>query len=159
VKYNFLQEGKQWFRPAMAATLSIEFPTGDETKQLGSGLRDYTFNLVLQKTLTEKTQLHLNGGFVFAGNTLTGVVGVRTHGTVYTGGASVTRNFTQKLKLGLELTGALTSNFDLGRGQLQTQLGGNYQIGKKTTFDFGLTTGFYASSPRVGPQIGVSHDF
>jgi len=159
VKYNFLQEGKRWFQPAMAASFAIEFPTGDETKQLGSGLRDYTANLILQKTLTEKTQLHLNGGFVLAGNTLTGVVGVRTHGTVYTGGASLTRDFTPKLKLGLELTGALTSNFDLGRGQLQTQVGGNYQLKKNMTFDFGLTSGFYASSPRIGPQVGISYDF
>lgn len=159
VKCNFLQEGKQWFHPAMAGSFALEFPTGDETKQLGSGLRDYTGNLILQKTLNEKTQLHLNGGFVFAGNTLTGVIGVRTTGTVYTGGVSVTHDFTPKLKLGIELTGALTSNFDLGRGQLQTQVGGNYQIGKKTTLDFGLTSGFYASSPRIGPQIGISHDF
>jgi hypothetical protein len=159
VKYNFLQEGKRWFQPAMAGSLAIEFPTGDETKQLGSGLRDYTINLIMQKTLTEKIQLHLNGGYVLAGNTLTGVIGVRTTGSVYTGGASVTRDFTPRLRLGVELTGALTSNFDLGRGQLQTQVGGNYQVRKNMTFDFGLTSGFYASSPRIGPQIGLSYDF
>src|SRR5207244_11440218 len=150
---------RAWYRPAMAASFAIEFPTGDESKQLGSGLRDYAINLILQKSLTEKIHLHLNGGYVLAGNTLTGVVGVRTSGSVYTGGASVTRDFTPKLKLGVELTGALTSNFDLGRGQLQTQFGGNYQVMKKMSLDFGLISGFYASSPRIGPQIGISYDF
>lgn len=159
IKWNFLQEGKAWYRPAMAGSLSIEFPTGDESKQLGSGLRDYYLNLIAQKSLTDKVKLHLNGGFLFAGNTLTGVIGVKTSGTVYTGGASIVRDFTPRLKLGLELTGALTSNFDLGRGQLQTQLGGNYQLTKKMSVDFGLTQGFYASSPRIGPQIGFSYDF
>ena len=159
IKYNFLQEGRRWFRPAWAASFSVEFPTGDESKQLGSGLRDYYFNLIAQKSLTEKVKLHLNGGFVLAGNTLTGVVGVKTRGTVYTGGASVTRDLTPKLKLGLELTGALTSNFDLARGQLQTLFGGNYQVSKKMSLDLGLTAGFYASSPRIAPQIGFSYDF
>ena len=69
------------------------------------------------------------------------------------------RDFNAKWKLGVELTGALTSNFDLGRGQLQTQVGGNYQMTKKMSLDFGLIGGFYASSPRVGPQIGISYDF
>jgi hypothetical protein len=38
-------------------------------------------------------------------------------------------------------------------------VGGNYQVKKNMTLDFGLTSGFYASSPRIGPQIGISYDF
>jgi len=116
-------------------------------------------NLIAQKSLTQKVKLRLNSGFVLAGNSQTGVVGIRTRGTVYTGAASLVRTFTSKLKLGAEVTGELTANFDLGRGQLQTQLGGNYQVRKNVSLDFGLATGYYAASPHVGPQIGISLDF
>src|SRR5438445_9656638 len=37
MKYNFLKEREGSRRPALAATLAIELPTGDTTKQLGSG--------------------------------------------------------------------------------------------------------------------------
>src|SRR5438067_4092694 len=41
IKYNFLKEREGSRRPALAATVNVEIPTGDETKQLGSGLTDY----------------------------------------------------------------------------------------------------------------------
>jgi hypothetical protein len=159
VKYNFLREKEHWLCPAMTVSAAFEFPTGDAAKQLGSGLTDYAFNLISQKSLTDKTKLRLNTGFVLAGNSQTGVIGITTRGTVYTGATSLVRDFTPKLKLGVEVTGELTSNFDLGRGQLQTQVGGNYQLRKKLSLDFGLTVGYYAASPRVAPQIGISVDF
>jgi hypothetical protein len=145
--------------PAMTVSAALEFPTGDATRQLGSGLTDYAFNLISQKSLTTKTKLRLNTGFVLAGNSQTGVVGITTRGTVYAGAASLVRDFTPKLKLGIEMTGELTSNFDLGRGQLQNQVGGNYQLRKNISLDFGLIVGYYAASPRVGPQIGFSVDW
>lgn len=160
VKWNFAKEGKGWLHPALAASFNLEVPTGDAKRQLGSGVADYFLNTIAQKTLTEKTTLHLNGGMYFAGNTLTGAEGIRnTNGVVFTGGASVVRHFTSKLDLGAELAGAFTSNFDLGRGQLQTQFGGNYALRKNLTLDFGLVVGFYQSSPRVGPIVGFSLDF
>jgi hypothetical protein len=159
VKYNFYREKEHSILPAMTISAAFEFPTGDATRQLGSGLTDYAFNLISQKSLTEKTKLRLNSGFVLAGNSQTGVVGITTRGTVYTGAASLVRDFTPKLKLGVEVTGELTANFDLGRGQLQNQFGGNYQLRKNLSLDFGLTVGYYAASPRVGPQIGFSIDF
>jgi hypothetical protein len=159
IKYNFYKEGEHSKLPALTISAAFEFPTGDATKQLGSGLTDYAFNLIAQKSLTNKTKLRLNSGFVLAGNTLTGVVGIQTKGTVYTGATSVVRDFSPRLKLGVELTGELTQNFDLGRGQLQTQVGGNYRLGKKMSLDFGLATGYYAASPRMAPQIGISVDF
>jgi Putative MetA-pathway of phenol degradation len=160
VKYKFHKEKEGSWLPDLAASLGVEFPTGDSSKQLGSGLTDYVINGIAQKTLTERTKLRLNAGFVAAGNTLTGVVGVRTRGTIYTSGVSVVRAFTPKLQLGAELTGALTSNFLLANGgQLQTQVGGNYELRKDFTLDFGVTTGFYATSPRVGAQLGFSINF
>ena len=159
VKYNFLKERDGSRRPALAASFSLETPTGDAARRLGSGVADFTLNGVAQKTLTARTALRANGGVIFSGNTLTGAVGLSTRGVVYTGGASLVRNFTPRLDLGAEVTGALTRNSDLGKGQLQTQAGGNYALGDKLTLDFGLLAGRSSGSPRFGAQLGVSIDF
>lgn len=160
VKWKMLAEKPGWKHPALAASFNLEVPTGDERKQLGSGITDYYLNGIVQKSLTDKTTLRFNGGYYFAGNTVTGAVGIRTaKGSVFTGSGSLVRNFTKKLDLGIEIAGAESSNFTLGRGQLQTQFGGNYQIRPSFSIDFGLIGGFYQSSPRLGPIIGFSKDF
>ena len=158
-KYNYWQEreGSRW--PALAVTFNLELPTGDVNRQLGSGLADFYVNNVLQKSLTKKTTLRLNGGLLFSGNETTGVIGIRSRGLVFTGATSLVRQFTPKLDLGVEVTGALTRNLQLGKGQLQTMVGGNYAFSKKMSFDFGIVGGRYAASPRVGVQLGVSIDF
>ena len=160
VKWNFVKEHGKWWRPALAASLNIELPTGDDRRQLGSGITDYYLNLIAQKSLTEKSTIHANVGLYFAGNTLTGVEGIRTtSGVVYTTGLSVVRQFTPKLDLGIEGFGAFSGNLNLGREQLQTQVGGNYAVRKNLTLDFGLIAGYNQSSPRVGPLVGFSIDF
>jgi len=160
VKWNFRKEHKNDGWPAWAASLNIELPTGDSKKQLGSGITDYYLNAIAQKSLTERVKLRINGGMYFAGNTLTGAVGIRnTSGVVFTGGMSLVRDFTPRLDLGLEVYGAVSHNFNLGRGQLQTQLGGNYKLRRNLSLDIGLVGGFYQASPRVGPIIGFSMDF
>lgn len=158
VKYNFLKERDGSRRPALTFSFSLEVPTGDVTRGLGSGLVDYSLNGILQKSLTKKTTLRLNSGIVFAGNTSTGQVGIITRGRVFTAGGSLVRQFTPKLNLGVELTGAVASNLNLSAGQLQTQIGGNYQLTEKMSFDFGVIAGKF-NSPRVGLQMGVSIDF
>src|SRR5262249_51190724 len=126
----------------------------------GSGVTDYYLNAIAQKSLSEKTKLRVNGGVYFAGNTLTGAVGIRTtRGVVITGGTSLVRDLTTRLDLGVEMYAAVSRNFDLGRGQLQTELGGNYKLLKNLSLDFGLLGGFYQASPRIGPIIGFSVDF
>jgi hypothetical protein len=160
VKWNFRKDQNKGVWPALAASLNIELPTGDAKKQLGSGITDYYLNGIAQKSLNEKTKLRINGGMYFAGNTLTGAIGIRnTSGVVFTAGASLAREFTPRLNLGMEVYAALSHNFDLGRGQLQTQLGGNYKLRRNLTLDFGLVGGFYQASPRTGPIIGFSVDF
>lgn len=158
VKYNFLKERDGSRRPALTVSFAVEVPTGNVSKGLGSGLSDYSLNAIMQKSLTKKTTLRLNGGIVFAGNTSTGLVGIRNRGQVFTTGGSVTRQFTEKLNLGVELTGAATNDQGLGGGQLQTQFGGNYQLTGKMSLDFGVMAGKY-NNPRAGAQIGVSIDF
>ena len=159
VKYNFLKEREDSRMPALTATVNVELPTGNASKQLGSGLMDVFLNGILQKSLTKKTTLRLNGGILFAGNTTTGEIGLKSRGRVFVGGLSLVKQITPKLDLGAELTGAVTSNLNLGRGQLQTQIGGNYALTKKLTFDFGIVGGKFAASPRAGVQLGISIDF
>jgi hypothetical protein len=159
VKYNFLKEREGSRRPALTASFSLETPTGNVEKGLGSGVADFTLNGVLQKTLTKRTTGRLNGGVIFSGNTLTGAVGLRTRGIVYTTGASLVRKFTPRLDLGAEVTGARASNFDLGKGLFQTQIGGNYALRENVTFDFGFIAGRAVASPRFGAQLGLSIDF
>ncbi len=146
--------------PSFGASLNIELPTGDETKQLGSGLTDYFLNLIVQKSIPGHNTLRLNPGIYFAGNTLTGVVGVKaTRGHVYTGAVSLVHDLSEKLDLGAEFVMAESSNSFLSRGQLQTQIGGNYKIREKLSLDFGFIAGFYQASPRFAPIIGFSKDF
>ena len=159
IKYNFLKEREGSRRPALAATLNVELPTGNAREQIGSGLTDYFLNGILQKSVTRETKLRLNGGVLFAGNTTTGVIGIKTRGKVFVGGASLVKQVTPKLDLGVELTGAITSSLKVTRGQLQGLVGGNYAVTNKMTFDFGIVAGHFAASPRVGVQLGVSIDF
>lgn len=159
LKYNFYKERENSRLPAMTIAVNFELPTGDTERQLGSGLADVYLNGVLQKSLTGKTKLRLNGGILFSGNQTTGVIGIKSRGTVFTAGGSLVKQFTPKLQLGMELTGAMTSNLDLGKGQLQAMFGGNYQLRDNVSFDFGILGGKYAASPRAGLQLGLSIDF
>ncbi|MGI8734544.1 MAG: transporter [Pyrinomonadaceae bacterium] len=159
IKYNFLKERENSGLPAMTVALNFELPTGDTERQLGSGLADFYVNGILQKSLTRKTKLRLNGGLLLSGNETTGVIGIKSRGTVFTAGGSLIRQFTPKLQLGVELTGAMTKESQLGKGQLQALAGGNYQLIQKLSFDFAVLGGKYAASPRAGIQLGISVDF
>ena len=61
IKYNFLKEKVGSKRPAITASLNVEPPTGSAKKQLGSGLIDYYLDGVMQKTLSPKDTLRVNG--------------------------------------------------------------------------------------------------
>ena len=159
LKYNFLREREGSCLPALTVTVNVELPTGNARQQLGSGVTDYFLNGILQKSVTEKTKLRLNGGILFAGNETTGAIGIKQRGRVLVGGVSLVKQLTPKLDLGAEITGAVTSSLKLSRGQLQGQIGGNYQVTKKMSFDFGIVAGKFSASPRAGLQLGISVDF
>jgi hypothetical protein len=159
VKYNFHREREGSWLPALTVNLSVELPTGDIDRQLGSGQIDVWLNGIAQKSLSNKTTLRLNGGIFFVGDLAAGAIGLRTRGRVLTGGASVVREFTPKLQLGAEVTGARSPQFNLSRGQLQMMIGGNYALKSGLSIDFGLIAGFRPASPRYGAQIGISFDF
>jgi Putative MetA-pathway of phenol degradation len=145
--------------PAFAASLYIEIPTGSVRKQLGSGLTDYWLNFIVQEPLTDKTRINVNAGFLFAGNTSTGVLGTQnTRGHVYAGGVSLLHDFGPRLTLGGELYGGIADDDQLGRSQLQGMLGAQYQLRPGLGLAFGILGGKYVASPRIGVQAGFAID-
>lgn len=160
IKWQFHKESSGSRVPSLGASLYVEFPTGDTNEQLGSGLIDYWLNFIAQKSISEKTRINGNVGYLFAGNTSTGVLGIQTaRGHVFTGGVSVLHELTARLTLGAELYGGYSNNRDLGRSQLQAMLGGQCKIRNNLSFDFGVLGGKYVASPRFGVQVGFSVDF
>ena len=159
LKANLREESAGSRAPALAATFYIEFPTGDTQQQLGSGLHDYALNFVAQKSIAKTTRVTANAGFLFAGNTSTGAIGIQgTRGHVFTGGLSVLHDLQPRLTLGAEVIGGRDDNGGLGKGQLQGMVGGQYLAGKGVTLCFGLLGGKYVASPRVGGQFGIAVD-
>ena len=160
IKWNFRKAKAPLRGPALGASFYIEFPTGSVAQQLGSGLSDYWLNAIAQEPLSDKTRLTANFGYLFAGNTSTGVLGIQTNrGHVYTGGLSLLHDFTERLTLGGEAYGGLADNSGLGKDQLQGLLGGQYTIRNGLSFAFGLLGGKYIASPRIGGQVGFAVDF
>lgn len=159
IKWNFLKSTRSLSYPALSASLYIEFPTGDSRQELGSGLTDYWLNSIAQEPFTEKTRANANFGFLFAGNTSTGVLGTQnTRGHVYTGGLSLVHDFSPKLSLGIEAYGADADNKSLGKDQLQGLAGGWYQATSRLAFTFALLGGSHVASPKIGGQVGFEVD-
>ena len=160
LKFRVHDENESSKIPALTVVFYVEAPTGNSRKQLGSGLTDYWLYGVMQKSFTKKTVGRLNGGILFAGNDSTGLIGLRTErGQIFTGAASLTRDFTPRLRLGAEIFGAVTNKFKLSKGQLEAQVGGNYQLNERLSLAFGVLGGRFAASPRAGVLIGFAYDF
>jgi len=160
IKWEFHKQIRDSRIPAMGASLYIEFPTGDARQQLGSGLTDYWLNLISQESLSERTRINANLGYLFAGNSSTGALGIQnTRGHVYTGGLSILHDFTARLTLGAEIYGGYTNNGDLAKSQFQALGGGEYTLRNGLSVSFGLLGGRYIASPRIGGQIGFAVDF
>lgn len=159
IKARLLEERDTAKRPALTVVFYAEAPTGSVRKQTGTGFTDYWLYGVLQKSLTKRTTGRLNGGVVFARNESAGFAGVRTRGQVFTGNGSLVRDFTPRLRLGAELFGAVTNNFELNRGRLMGQVGGGYVVTPKLEFTFGVLGGRFPASPRAGVHVGFAYDF
>lgn len=159
IKWNFHKAPHPLGIPDLSASLYIEFPTGDESQELGSGLTDYWLNSIAQEPLSDKTRINANFGFLFAGNTSTGVLGVQTtRGHVYTGGISFAHDFNPRITLGLEAYGAVADNKGLGKDQFQGLAGGQYQLNPRMAITFALLSGSHVASPKIGGQIGFEID-
>jgi hypothetical protein len=160
VKWNFRETSPDSNRTALAASLYIEFPTGDTQQGLGSGLTDYALNFIAEKPLSATTRVNLNVGILFAGNTSTGAVGIQTHrGQVYTGGLSLTHDLNTRLTLGAEVYGGISDGAGSDRSQLQGLLGAQFAIKQGCSVSFAVLGGKYGATPSVGGQLGVALDF
>jgi Putative MetA-pathway of phenol degradation len=160
VKWEFHRASMADRLPALGASFYVEFPTGNALEQLGSGLIDYWLNFIAQKSLSDKTRINANAGYLFAGNTSTGVLGISTvRGHVFAGGLSLLHDFTPRLTLGAEIYGGFANDDNLGRSQLQGLLGGIYALRRGLSLSFGVLGGKYSASPRIGGQIGFGVDF
>jgi hypothetical protein len=159
VKWNFYKSKRPLRMPGLSASLYIEFPTGDHNQELGSGLTDYWLNSIAQEPLSDRSRINANFGFLFAGNTSTGVLGLQTtHGHVFTGGLSFAHDYNSHLSLGAELYGAIADTKSLGKDQLQALAGGQYQVSRSTTVTFAVLGGSHIASPRIGGQFGFEID-
>ena len=126
--------------PSLATSLYVEFPTGDERQELGSGLVDYALNVMLQKPFSETTRANLNVGVLFAGNTSTGAEGIQTRrGQVYTGGFSLLHDVTTRLTIGGELYGAVSDGAGQDKTQLQALIGAQYAVRDGLTLSLGCS--------------------
>jgi hypothetical protein len=160
VKWEFHKESAGSPLPALGVSAYFEFPTGDSVQQLGSGVTDYWLNFIGQKSLSGRTRMNLNLGYLFTGNTATGDLGItKVRGHVFVGGVSVLHDFTDRLTLGAEAYGGYANDDNLARSQLQFMLGGQYQLRKGLSLTFGVLGGKYIASPRIGGQIGFAVDF
>lgn len=160
VKWNFHKSARPLSVPALSASMYIEVPTGDTKQELGSGLTDYWLNSIATEPFTGKTRANGNFGFLFAGNTSTGVIGTRNiRGHVVTGGLSLLHDFNPRVTLGVEAYGAVADNKSLGKDQLQFLGGGWYQLTSRAAITFALLGGSHVASPRIGGQIGFEVDF
>ena len=65
LKYRLLDEKDG--RPALAFAGILKVPTASESRGLGSGKVDFTFNSILTKSLTKRMALHFNLGYTFIG--------------------------------------------------------------------------------------------
>jgi hypothetical protein len=159
VKYNLRTERPDSRMPALTLAAYVETPTGDKTTGLGSGLIDVWVYGVVQKTLASPVVLRVNGGYLFTGNTSTGVVGItNAHGHVATMDGSLQRRINERITFGGEVSAAVAHEAGRDHAQLQALLGATFALTERLTLDVGLTAGHFAASPRAGVQVGFALD-
>ena len=159
-KWVFCEASENSTLPSFAVSFYVEFPTGDEQQELGSGLTDYWLNFMMQKPLSASTRLTANVGLLFAGNTSTGVVGIQTkHGQVYTGGISLLHDFNSSFTVGGELYGGVSDTAGLDKTQIQAMLGMQYALSSTVSVSLGVLGGKFGATPRIGGQLGFAVDF
>jgi len=87
--------------PAFAVVTYLELPTGDASNGLGSGLADVWIYTVAEKRLPHALSVIGNLGYLFAGNTSTGVLGIQAvRGHVVTLSASLTHVISDRWSAG-----------------------------------------------------------
>jgi hypothetical protein len=156
VKARFTESGDR--RHALAGSVMVEFPTGDRARGLGSGLIDYTLNLITQHAVAPRWLVILNGGVLLAGDSSTGAVGIQQRGTIVNAGGSVRHIARDGVQLGAEVTMSWSEKATFGGTVVGVQVGANVPVARGCTLDIGGGTGWFQGSPRASFQVGVSVD-
>ena len=143
--------------PAVAITAAIEFPTGDEDKGLGSGVFDYGLNLVGDWTLTQSSSLRANLGILFAGNSLTGVVGLKADGEIVAGSLSFTQALSERWEAGIEVRRAEGQADASSDQELIAQAGARFALNDQVTLAAGVVRG-WSVAPEWQFQVGAIVD-
>jgi hypothetical protein len=153
VKYQLREDAR---RPAVALAFSVQAPTGDADRDMGSGVTMTWLNAIVEHKIASQTSVAANLGFMPTGNPSIGALGINAHrGKIVTFGASLARGVTDKLKLVGEVNGAMTTTGDREH-QVHVAGGGNYELRRGATFDAGVIVGHYTRTPRFGVIVGVT---
>ena len=153
IKYRIREDSHG---PAVALAFSVQAPTGDAERDIGSGVTMTWINAIVEHAIAEKTKVALNAGFMPSGNPSIGALGINAHrGKIVTFGGMLTREVSDKLKLGGEINGAMPTTGD-AQHQLHVLGGGNYELRRGTTIDAGVVVGHFTRTPRFGLMVGVT---
>jgi len=153
VKYQVREDSHG---PAVAVAFSVQAPTGDAERDIGSGVTMTWINAIVGHTVAEKTKVAVNAGFMPSGNPSIGALGINAHrGKIVTFGGMLSREVSGKLKLGGEINGAMTTTGD-AQHQLHVLGGGNYELRRGATIDAGVVVGHFTRTPRFGMMVGVT---
>lgn len=152
-----LRETSGGLWPAVAVSAAIESPTGDEDKGLGSGVLDYGLNLVGDWTLAPSSFLRANLGILFAGNSLTGVVGLESDGEIVAASLSFTQVLSERWEAGIEVRRAEGQGAASNEQDLIAQAGARFALNDKVTLAAGVVHGWYVA-PEWQVQIGAIVD-
>jgi len=153
IKYQIREDAHG---PAVALAFSVQAPTGDADRDIGSGVTMTWINAIVGHTIAARTKMAINAGFMPSGNPSIGALGINAHrGKIVTFGGAVSREVSEKLKLGGEINGATTTTGDV-QHQLHVVGGGNYQLRRGATIDAGVVVGHFTRTPRVGVIVGIT---
>ena len=141
-----------------AGSMTLGIPSGERSRNLGSGLVDYGVTAISQHRLDGRWTLRLNAGAVLAGNTTTGLVGITQRGAVLIGGSSLIAQVGARLQVGGEFAIAWSQKATLAGSLATAQIGGNVLLRDGCTLDFSAGTGWFDSSPHTSLQVGLSID-
>jgi hypothetical protein len=142
--------------PAVAVAFSVQAPTGDADRDIGSGVTMTWINAIIGHRIADKTKLAVNAGFMPSGNPSIGALGINAHrGKIVTFGGMLSRAVSGKLKLGGEINGAMTTTGEVEH-QVHVLGGGNYELRRGATIDAGLVVGHFTRTPRFGVLVGVT---
>jgi hypothetical protein len=137
---------------------AVELPTGKSSSGFGSGVVDVNLNLIAENRPLAAATVRFNAGIQFAGNTLTGLIGIRDRGVVLSGGGSVAWSLLPSLAVAAELSGYQGRSRIEQDHELRAQGAVTLALGPSSAVAISLQHGWYAS-PGWTLQLGTALDW